>query len=195
MIFNKQSKTKEPENETKAYDYAVFLLSLQLRTTGEIREKMAGRGYTSAVIENVLGLLRENKYLDDERYAQVFLENLKVYKNLGYYGIKKKFMMKKLPPELISKVLDEGLSLDEELKIAKRFLKKELPHGVILSPSVPRSGIPLRGTSEDEESLNADDGENSYNTFDEEKSKQKQKLSAKLKSRGFRGEVIARLML
>jgi SOS response regulatory protein OraA/RecX len=173
-MYKPRSKTKEPSNEAKAYEYAVFLLSLQLRTVGEIREKMIGRGYTSAIIENVLNQFHDNKYLDDERYAQVFLENLKVYKNLGYYGIKKKFMMKKLPPDIISKVLDDGLSLADELKIAKRFLKKE--------------GIVAKASGDEESS------ENSYNTFDEEKSKQKQKLSAKLKSRGFRGDVIAKLL-
>ncbi len=183
-MWKPKSKTKEPENEAKAYEYAVFLLSLQLRTVGEIREKMTGRGYTSEIIENVLNQLRDNKYLDDERYAQVFLDNLKQYKILGYYGIKKKFMMKKLPEDIISKVLDEGLSLADELKIAKRYLKKLSVPGVILSPNAV----------EDEESLNADGGENSYNTFNEEKSKQKQKLSAKLKSRGFRGDVIAKLI-
>jgi SOS response regulatory protein OraA/RecX len=173
-MWNKQSKTKEPGNEAKAYEYAVFLLSLQLRTVGEIREKMLGRGYTAEVIENTMDQLHQQHYLDDERYATVFLDNLKQYKNLGYYGIKKKFMAKKLPADIISKVLDEGLSVDDELKIAKRFLKKE---GVAIKPS-------------------ADDGnsENSYNTFDEEKSKLKQKISAKLKSRGFRGDVIAKLV-
>jgi regulatory protein len=192
-MWKQKSKTKEPNNEAKAYEYAVFLLSLQLRTVGEVREKMTGRGYPPAITENVLGQLISQKYLDDERYARVFLENLKTYKNLGYYGIKKKFLMKKLPPELISKVLDEDLPVAEELKIAKRYLKNLSVPGVILSPGI--QGDPSRpARAEAEESLNPDDGENSYNTFDEEKSKQKQKLSAKLKSRGFRGEVIARLV-
>jgi regulatory protein len=146
-----------------------------LRTVGEVREKMQKRGYSPEVIDKIITQLVEQKYLNDERYAQVFLENLKTYKNLGYYGIKKKFLMKKLPAGLISKVLDEGLSLAEELKIAERFLKKE--------------GMEVK-TSDD------DDGQTEgprYNTFDEEKSKEKQKLFAKLKSRGFRGEVIAKL--
>ncbi len=173
-MFKKPSKTKEPENKEKAYEYAVFLLSLQLRTVGEIREKMEKRGYPPAIIENVLGQLHQQKYLDDERYVEVFLDNLKQYKNLGYFGIKKKFLMKKLPPALIEKILDEGLSKEEELKIAKRYLKKE---GVVASASP-----------------DADATDNTYNTFNEEQSKQKQKTAQKLKSRGFRGEVIAKLV-
>jgi regulatory protein len=173
-MYKPRSQTKEPENEAKAYEYAVFLLSLQLRTAGEVREKMEGRGYSPEVIEKIMEQLHSQHYLDDERYAQVFLENLKSYKNLGYYGIKKKFMMKKLPQDIMSKVLDEGLSLSDELKIAKRFLKKE--------------GVAVKSSTDDEAT------ENSYNTFDEEKSKQRQKLSAKLKSRGFRGDVISKLI-
>ncbi len=174
-MFKKFSKTREPENLEKAYEYAVFLLSLQLRTAGEIREKMQRRGYSSAVIEKTIDQLHDQKYLDDERYAVVFLDNLKQYKNLGYYGIKKKFMLKKLPMSLIEKVLDEGLSKEEELKIAKRFLKKE--------------GVAVKSSSADEETSAV-----TYSTFDEAQSKQKQKIFAKLKSRGFRGEVIAKMM-
>jgi SOS response regulatory protein OraA/RecX len=173
-MWKKPSKTKEPENKDKAYEYAVFLLSLQLRTVGEIREKMLGRGYSSAVIENVLDQLHNQKYLDDRRYAEVYLENLKQYKNLGYYGIKKKFMLKKLTADIIGKVLDEGLSLDDELIIAKRFLKKE---GAAVSASD-----------------GAEASDNTYSTYNGEQSKQKQKVIAKLKSRGFRGEVIAKVI-
>jgi regulatory protein len=173
-MWKKPSKTKEPENKEKAYEYAVFLLSLQLRTVGEIRQKMEGRGYTSAVIENVLEQLHDQKYLDDERYAEVYLDNLKQYKNLGYYGIKKKFMLKKLSADVIEKTLQDGLSKEEELKIARRMLKKE--------------GVAVKSLSDEETSAI------SYNTYDEGQSKQKQKIVAKLKSRGFRGDVIAKLM-
>lgn len=175
MAWRKPSKTKEPENKEKAYEYAVFLLSLQLRTVGEIREKMQKRGYSSTVIENVIGQLLEQKYLNDERYAEVFLDNLKKYKTFGFYGIKKKLMEKKLPSSIIEGILSEGFTLEEELKIAKRFLKKE--------------GVAVKSSADD---MNTSD--NTYNTYDEEKSKQKQKLFAKLKSRGFRSAVISQLI-
>lgn len=181
-MFKPKSKTKEPQNEAKAYEYAVFLLSLQLRTIGEVREKMAGRGYPTEVIDKVVAQLRGQKYLDDERYATVFLENLKQYKNLGYYGIKKKFMMKKLPSELIDSVLEEGFSIEEEIKIAKRFLAKENRSGVILSPSA----------SEDEESHTY--VKRSFTGAQDDATIAKQKTSQRLKSRGFRGEVIGKLM-
>jgi len=175
MRFNKQSKTKEPENVEKAYDYAVFLLSLKLRTVGEVLKKMQGRGYTEEVIEKTLFKLKEQKYLNDENYAEIFLENLKMYKNFGFYGIKKKFMERNLPTVLIEKVLAEGLSIAEEIKIAQRLLKKE--------------GFTTKAVLQDEEVTYT-----TYTDRDSEENKEKAKLRNRLKSRGFRGEVISKLL-
>ena len=172
MAWAKTSKTNEPENLEKAYEYSVFLLSLQLRTEGEVREKMGRRGYTSDTINIIVKRLVDQKYLNDQKYAEVYLENLKQYKNFGFYGIKKKFMEKKLPPNIIESILKEGLTVVDEIKIAKRFLKKE---GVVVKPK-------------------SQDDENQYNIFNEELSKEKEKLITRLKARGFRGEVVARLV-
>src|SRR5258708_197943 len=176
--FKTPQKTKQPGNLEKAYDYAVFLLSLRLRTVGEMREKMEKRGYNPEAIEKVIEKLHSQKYLDDKSYAEVFLDNLKQYKNFGFYGIKKKFMLKKLPPSLIEAVLQEGFSLEEEIKIAERFLKKER-FKVREQAMASRIG----------------GGEIVYQTFaDSEENQEKQKAAQRLKSRGFRSEVIARLV-
>ncbi len=171
-MFKVKNKTKEPENSDKAYEYAVFLLSLKLRTVGEVLKKMSERGYSEKIIEQTIEQLKSQKYLDDQRYAEIFLENLKAYRTLGFYGIKKKFMEKKLPPHLIESVLREGYLIEDELLVAKKFLKKE--------------GFEVK--------VKLDDGQNQYNTFNEDASKEKQKIANRMKSRGFRGEVIAKLV-
>ena len=81
-------------------------------------------------------------------------------------------MEKRLPPEIISKILKDNLSLEEEEKIARRILKQE-------------------GVGAKEKSA---DGEVQYRTYDEESGKTKQKTANRLKSRGFRGEIIAKLI-
>ncbi len=166
-------KTKEPENLEKAYDYAVFLLSLKLRTVGEIISKMQGRGYTETVTAQTIDRLKNQHYLNDQQYAEIYLENLKSYKNFGFYGIKKKLIEKKLPKELIEDILSQGLTLEDELNIAKRFLKRE---GVTVNP----------------DNL---DKEVMYSSFgDNEKNKEKFKVANRLKSRGFRSEVIIKAL-
>lgn len=173
-MWKRSEKTKEPENNAKAYEYAVFLLSLKLRTIGEVVKKMQQRGYTEGVIEKTIDQLKAQRYLDDQRYAEVFLENLKAYKNFGFFGIKKKFMDKKIPLPIIEKVLEDYLSLEDEIKIGQRLLKKE---GYAVKPK------------------NIDLGEVTYNTYQgEEKQQAKNKMANRLKTRGFRGEVISRLL-
>lgn len=142
--------------EEKAYAYAVYLLGLKLRTEGEMREKLRIKKFTSEAVEKVIGELLKNRYVDDLRYAEVYMENLKKYKQFGFFGIKKKLMEKKLPLALIESVLIDGLSEAEELKIALRFVK------------------------------NKKMGELSY--------EDKQKLAQKMKNRGFRGSVIAKML-
>lgn len=117
-------KSGEGEGEVdKACNYALFLLGIKLRTEGELREKLKMKKYESVIINKVIHRLKENRYINDQNYAEVYLENLKKYKTFGFYGIKKKLMEKRLPSQIIERVLNEGLGEEEEIKIAKRFLK------------------------------------------------------------------------
>lgn len=158
MYPRPKQKVKEPDSQEHAHNYALFLLGLRLRTKGEMREKMQQRGYSEAVIAQEIENLNKLNYLDDERFAEILIDNLKKYKNHGYYQIKKKLMIKRLSAQTIEKALDENLSIEDELKIGKRFLKKE-------------------------SSLNID-------SF-----KAKQKVVQRLKTRGFRNEVVMKLIV
>jgi regulatory protein len=172
------------ENFERAYNYAIYLLSLKLRTEGEIREKLKSKKYESKICDAIILQLYENNYLDDSKYALVYLENLKKYKSFGYYGIKKKLMEKKLPSELIEKVLSEGLSIEEEIKIAKRLIGRSKVIG-------NREAEVTNELPEPEENTY------SVKTYGQEKDPveiKKQKTLSKLKSRGFRGGVLSKLM-
>ncbi len=155
---------QKSEDENKAYDYAMFLLNIRLRTEGELREKMRSKKYEDRIMDEVIRRLKELHYIDDQRFAEVYLENLKKYKSWGYFGIKKKFMEKKLPREIIENVLAEGMTEEEELEIAKKFLKKQ-------------NSLPLRGR--DKGGVSRED---------------KSRLARKLAAKGFRGNVVAKLI-
>lgn len=115
---------KNQNSQNKVYEYAMFLLGLKLRTEGELREKLKAKNYQVEIIEAVIRQLIEQHYVDDQRYAEMYLENLKKYKTYGFYGIKKKLLAKKLEYDLVDRVLSEGLSEEDEVKIVKRLLGK-----------------------------------------------------------------------
>lgn len=119
------SKLREPDSVEHGYNYAIFLLGLRLYTEGEVREKMQNRGYSTHVITEVLNRLVVNKYIDDERFAEMMIDNFKRYKTYGLFMVKKKMMEKRLPRELIDTSLERFFSPDEELEVATRYAVKE----------------------------------------------------------------------
>ncbi len=167
--MNEDLKTEKE----KAYNYAIYLLSLKLRTEGELRDKLNIKKYKDDIIELVVTQLKNDKYINDLKYAEVYVQNLKAYKYFGFYGIKKKLLEKKLTGNLIEKILKAHLSISEELVIAKKFLKKEK-----LETKIP-----------------SEEGVAHYQEFNQEGNKEKQKIMNRLRSRGFRSEVISRLIV
>ena len=152
---------KDPESVDHGYNYAIFLLGLSMRTENEMRRKMELRGYAAQVVENVIKQLYNEKLLDDRNYAEVYVRNLKQFRSLGFYGIKKKLMEKRLPTADIEDLLKSEITLEEELKLGKKFLGKEM------KADYKKSLVTLEN---------------------------KQKLARKLQARGFRSDIIAKLL-
>lgn len=116
--FSKKKKMPEP------YDYALFMITLRAQTSDYLRDKMLAKGYLADDITNVIQRLTELKYLDDRQFAQIYFENLKKYKLVGYFGAKHKLLQKKVPKALIEEILADYTE-KEELGVAKVLLEKD----------------------------------------------------------------------
>lgn len=112
------------ELSNKVYDKAVKLLSVRLHTTGELYRKLKTRGFKDSDIRPVLQRLEELKFLDDQRFAEIFVDNLKRYKDFGYYGIKVKLLARQIPSDLVESALAEFFSVEDELVAARRLISK-----------------------------------------------------------------------
>ena len=106
------------------YDKAIKLLSIRMHTTGELMRKLKAKGYKDQDILPVLQKLEELKFLDDARFAEIFVDNLKRYKDWGYYGIRAKLAARQIPNDLAIAALGEFFSAEDELIVANRLMKK-----------------------------------------------------------------------
>lgn len=104
-------------------DYALYLLSLRSQSSEMLRQKLERKKYEAKDIDAALSRLTELGYINDEQYAQTFFENLKKYKNFGFYGIKNKLILKKIPRKSIDKML-KTFTLAQEKEIASRFISQ-----------------------------------------------------------------------
>jgi regulatory protein len=125
LMFKRKSKTKQPSSATHAYEYCMFLLNLRLRSEGELRHSMTERGYEQPIMDEVINRLFDLHYIDDARFAEILVDNYKKYKNYGYLMIKKKLFEKRLSHATIEVTLDTLFTAEDELSVAKRFVKKE----------------------------------------------------------------------
>jgi regulatory protein len=73
--------------KTKAKDYALRLLSVRDRSLEELRTRLSGRGYENEEIETVISDLVSAGLLDDEKFAEAFVES-KVARMWGWRRIR-----------------------------------------------------------------------------------------------------------
>lgn len=115
--------TAESRRE-EIYNKALKFLEARLHTRYELERKLRIRGYDKALVNTVLTRLSELDYLNDERFAQLFLDNLIKYKTFGFYGIKAKLMARGVDKELMEKLL-ANFSLEDEKQLALKLLEKK----------------------------------------------------------------------
>jgi regulatory protein len=74
------------EEEISVYNYGISVLSRYFKSEYELRLKMKNKGFKPQLIDNAISALKERKYLDDERYCDMFIKD-KI--NISKYGVRK----------------------------------------------------------------------------------------------------------
>ena len=81
-------------NFRRAYQRALFLLDYRDYSAKEMTEKLVGTYKNEALCGAVLEKLKENRFIDDERYAEKLAHKLVEIKKYGYKRAKREIMLK-----------------------------------------------------------------------------------------------------
>ena len=93
------------EERTSVYNYGISILSRYARSEYELRLKMKNKGFEPELIDKAVSTLKEQKYLDDDRYCEMFINDKiniskdgvrKIKEALYYKGIDKKIIEEKI---------------------------------------------------------------------------------------------------
>lgn len=115
---------QDRENINKAYGDAVNYLSYQLRTKKEIKDYLYKKEYHKDAVEDVLQRLEKLHYLDDESYAQSFINTqLRTTAN-GPKIIEQKLLQKGVPNNIVQ---DKIATMNQEILLenATDFAQKQ----------------------------------------------------------------------
>lgn len=118
-----EERVKKLREKMPCKEYALFLVSLKAQGTEQLRDKLLRKNYEKKEIAETINRLTELGYLNDALFAETYFENLLRFRNFGYYGVKKKLMLKKIDQKEISRLL-KGFSVNKEAEIAQRVFKQ-----------------------------------------------------------------------
>ncbi|MBI4049810.1 MAG: RecX family transcriptional regulator [Candidatus Doudnabacteria bacterium] len=126
----------------KIYNKALKLLERRLHTRLELERKLLLRGYEGLLVAEVIERLTELDYLNDQRFAEIFLDNLIKYKTFGFYGLKAKLLQRGIASNEAEQLLKDKLPFEKETEIAQRVLdKKREKNPVKLAQALSRKGF------------------------------------------------------
>jgi regulatory protein len=114
----------EADAREKALGEAYRHLGRRDRTVAEVRRNLERRGIEDTAIEDAVGALLEQGYLDDERYARRFAEDRRTLDGWGAERIARRLAEVGVAPEIVEAVLarDPGAELDDAVAVLRRRL-------------------------------------------------------------------------
>ena len=113
------------EEQSKANNYALNLLSYRARSEKEIRDKLKQRGYEDNYIENTIEFLYKYHYLNDYEFGKFLAKDKQSFKKAGKRVIMSELYQKGVDKEIISEIIDEVIDPDEELQRALELAEKK----------------------------------------------------------------------
>lgn len=117
----------EGQKRRRVFQRAVKLLTAKPRSIAELRERLLERqGATNAIVEEVLGRLREYGYLDDERYAFGYASLRVKQKPLGRKRLERDLMLKKVDRKVANEALDLVFKDAPEEELIDRAIEKRV---------------------------------------------------------------------
>lgn len=124
-----------PLTPDKALAKAAHLCAQGEKSPKEIFDKLITWGVSEPVAEQIVCRLREEKYIDEERYAHAFVHDKFVYEHWGKVKISYALRQKGISESLISNTLDDVISDEDYVQslsdlLASRMRGMSLPLSV-----------------------------------------------------------------
>lgn len=123
--------TEAAMNEIKLYDEINFgkkvslkYLSYKPRSKKEVEKKLKTLKLSDNSVNEVISWLESIRYLNDDHYSKLFIENKTIKKPLGKRLLTQKLLLTGIDKELIEKNIEELYSEENEFKAALSLLKK-----------------------------------------------------------------------
>jgi regulatory protein len=120
------AKLKAADEHEVTYQKALHFLSFRPRSSTEVRQNLSKRRIPEALIDETIERLQKAKLVNDEAFAQAWVENRNSFHPRGKAALRSELRRKGLSDEIVQSVLDtqvneEALAIDAARKHAQRL--------------------------------------------------------------------------
>jgi len=113
------------EEEKKAKNYAYHLLSYRWYSRKELEKSLEKKGFNQDVIDNILEQLERENYLNDQRFAENWLNFRGNNKLLGKKRLQYELREKGISSNLLEQELDSFFTGEKEFSLALQAAQKK----------------------------------------------------------------------
>jgi regulatory protein len=108
-----------------AMQKALLFLGYRARSMQEVRANLEKHEIPEAVIDSTLNRLQENGLLNDQEFAQAWVENRNTFRPRSRRALSMELRRKGLDDEIVQKILDENVNEDAlALEAARKYVRK-----------------------------------------------------------------------
>jgi regulatory protein len=127
-VLNQQTITDLilKEENKKAKEKAYRYLAGRAHSEKELRTKLLHKGFSPAVVDQVISDLKAQHYVDDEAFALSYVHSRLVNKSVGEILLRRELWQKGIHEQIIEKALKEAYAEKSQLEVARELLVKRL---------------------------------------------------------------------
>lgn len=115
---------REIDEVARAFDRAVRLLARRPYSTAEIRRNLTSKQIAAPVIDAVLARLERLEYVDDQAFAEYWVENRERFRPRGHRALRHELIQKGIPDRIIESVLHEVDAQDSAYRAAQKHASR-----------------------------------------------------------------------
>ena len=112
------------DEKGKALSKAVKYISSNLKTTQQIRDYLRKKEYNQQIVDYVIDMMTEYKYLDDEAYAKAYISTYS--SKFGKMKLISQLKAKGVKDSTIDSVFSDDVKMEDSIqKVAEKYLKNK----------------------------------------------------------------------
>jgi regulatory protein len=121
----KPRKPPAPLNVEGLLAYSARVLTARAQTTSELRQKLTRRAAERSDVDDVIRRLKENGYLNDQRFAESFANWRRDNEGFGKTRVVRDLMARRVAPELAKKAAESAYTGTDETALIEQFLQRK----------------------------------------------------------------------